>query len=128
MVYPDHVSYTRPSDLDAMHESGELETVPDVYSTAVILPGAYNWDGKSDYNFVDDLKALRADIDRALMLLGHADVDLTFDDYDHHYGGSTCFMFETVDAEVAEKLNFDQVTYAGNDDSEDTPWTKQEGE
>jgi hypothetical protein len=125
MVYPEHVSYIRPSDLDAMHESGELEVVPDVYSTVAVVASAPGF-GNENADLAKELRRLKGEIERALELMEDPDVDLVYVDFDHHDGGSTILNFETADAAKAEEYGFEQVLRAGADNYEDTPWTKTE--
>jgi hypothetical protein len=121
MVYPEHISYTRPSDLDAMHESGELQVVEDVYSTGVLF-GMPGW-GTEGTELIEDLKGYRKKIDRALELLQVPGVQLENWDYNCHDGGTVVLRFETTDEAVARKYNFDEVLRAGAEDFEDAPWT-----
>jgi hypothetical protein len=121
MVYPEHISYTRPSDLVAMHESGELQVVEDVYSTSVLF-GMPGWATEGTDALIEDLKGYRNDIDRALELLQAPGVEFENWDYDHHDGSTVILRFETTDEAVARKYNFDEVLRAGSEDFEETNW------
>jgi hypothetical protein len=123
MVYPEHVSYTRPSDLDAMHESGELQVVEDVYSTYVVfsLPG-FDIDTDDVSLVTKEIQNQRDEAERALALLACPAVKLEFVDYDKHYGGSMSYRFETTDIAVAQKHKFEEVLRAGTDDFEQVNW------
>src|SRR5262245_30398283 len=119
MVYPEHVSYTRPSDLEAMHEPGELRVVEDVYSTYVVfsLPG-FDIDTDDVSLVAKEIQNHRDEAERALALLADPAVKLEFVDYDKHYGGSMSYRFETTDIAVARKHKFEEVLRAGTEDFE----------
>src|SRR5215831_2754981 len=112
MVYPEYISYTRPSDLEAMYESGQLQL--DVYSTSVLF-GIPGWGTEGTDALIEDLKDYRNDIDRALELLQAPGVELATWDYDHHDGGTAILRFETTDELVARKYKFEEVLCAGSE-------------
>jgi hypothetical protein len=121
MVYPEHISYTRPSDLDTIHESGELQVAEDVYSTRVPF-GMPGWSTEGTDELIEDLEGYRKNIDRALELLQAPGVEFENWDYDHHDGGNVILRFETTDEAVARKYNFAEVLRAGSERFEETNW------
>jgi hypothetical protein len=93
----------------------------DVYSTSVVF-GIPGFDVNED-ELSAHLNDVKAAIERMQALLADSDVELSWSDHDHHFGGSMTYFFETTSVDVAKKYEFEEVMRAGEEDSEPTPWS-----